>query len=142
MRHASNGAHERLVDDHVIEASPRAFGLVFAGLFTIVALTPLWSGGPVRWWSLGLALVLAGVALARPVLLSPLSHLWQRVGLLLHRIVSPLVMGALFYLVVTPFAVAVRLAGSLHLEVGPDPGATSYWRQREARTPGDMRNQF
>ena len=136
--------HEHLsADDEVIQASSRSFGLTFAVVFAIVGLLPLWRGGATRVWAVLFAIALAGVALVAPAMLSPLSQLWQRLGLFLHRIVNPIVVGALFYLAVTPFALLTRwlgkgLAGSLR----PDSKAGTYWISRADLPPSSMRNQF
>ena len=101
----STSTHERLSDNETVKgSSDRSFGLVFAAVFTIIGLWPLISSSGVRWWSLAIALVFAGVAFARPSLLAPLNLLWTKFGLLLNRIVSPLVMGLLFFVVITPIA--------------------------------------
>jgi len=139
---ATDTAHGRLADDEVIEASPRSFGLVFSGVFLVVALLPVWRGQPLRVWSLVVAVTFLVLAVARPRVLAPLSGIWQRVGMVLHHIVNPIVMAMLFYVVVTPFGVVVRQFGKgLHTDLRPDPGASSYWRHRKA-APIDMRKQF
>lgn len=96
--------HEPVLgDEEVTQASPRSFGFVFAAVFMIIALLPLRSGLEVRGWGLWIAAVFLVTALALPAALAPLSRLWLRIGLLLHRVTNPVVMGALFYLAVTPF---------------------------------------
>jgi len=72
-----------------------------------------------------------------------LSRLWQRVGLMLHHVVNPIVMGVLFYLVVTPFGfVTRRLGKGLQIERSRNEGAPTYWRDRSEPRSIDMRNQF
>ena len=124
--------------------SDRSFGLVFAAVFLLVGGAPLWHGGGVRWWGLGLAAAFLGVALARPGLLAPLNRVWFRFGLLLHRVVSPLVLGLLFFLVLTPFAVLLRLFGKDPMSRRFDPKASSYWIPRQPPGPGagSMTQQF
>ena len=124
--------------------SDRAFGLVFAGVFAIVALVPLISGGGPRWWALAVAAGFAALALARPAVLRPLNRLWFRFGLLLHRIVSPIVMGVLFFLTVTPIGLAMRLRHRDLLRQKLDRKAASYWVEidPEESSKGSMRNQF
>jgi hypothetical protein len=130
-------------DDDAVEASPRSFGFVFAGVFTVVGLLPLWGGEPVRPWSLALAAAFAACAGVAPAWLSPLNRAWLRVGLLLHRVVNPLVMAALFYLAITPFGLVMRLMGrGASRQMAPDPAASTYWRSRADSPPSGMRNQF
>ena len=82
------------------------------------------------------------LALLWPRALTPANRIWLRIGLLMHRIVNPIVMGAIFYLVVTPFGLVMRLLGKGPTAMRPaDSDATSYWI---ARTGGSspMDNQF
>lgn len=129
-------------DEEVVGPSNRSFGLVFAVVFTIIALLPLWRGAPPRWWAAGVAALFGGLALIWPRALGPANRIWLRIGLLMHRIVNPIVMGAIFYLVVTPFGLVMRVLGK-----GPaamrraDPNATSYWTARSGGS-SPMGNQF
>ena len=81
------------------ESSDRSFGLVFAAVFSIIAGWPLVHWQSPRWWGLVVATAFAVVALVRPQLLHPLNRVWLALGRLLHKIVSPLVMGAVFFLI-------------------------------------------
>jgi RsiW-degrading membrane proteinase PrsW (M82 family) len=99
--------HENLTGrDDVKVGSERSFGMVFAVVFIVIALLPLFTmsdqEGQMRIWALVVAAFFAGSALTMPRLLAPLNKLWFRFGLLLHKIVNPLVMGLLFYVTVTP----------------------------------------
>src|SRR5260370_37300542 len=88
--------------DEIEGSSDRVFGLVFSGVFAIVAALKLWKGQPLwAWWAIAAALTLA-VALTRPGLLAPLNRLWLKLGLLLFKIISPLTLGLLFFLTITP----------------------------------------
>jgi hypothetical protein len=129
-------------DSHVAVSSDRSFGWVMAGFFTIVGLWPLWSGGPVRWTLVIIALAFAAVTLVRPALLNPLNLLWHKLGLLLGKIVAPLVMGALFFLVVTPLGLLRRLTGADPLRRRKKSTADSYWIPRGTEGAGTMRDQF
>lgn len=124
-------------------SSDRGFGLVMAAFFAIVGLWPVpWSGQP-RLWSLGVAAVFMGAALARPGALAPLNRLWTRFGLLLHRIVNPVVMGLVFYLTVTPIGLLMRALGKDPLRLRLDRTAATYWIEREpGPAPETMKNQF
>ena len=137
--------HERLADDGIVKSSSdRSFGIVFAVLFLLVGLWPFLFGGMVRWWSLAVAIVFGVLAATRPGLLAPFNRLWLRFGLLLNRIVSPLVMGLLFYLIITPFALFMRLTGKDLLHLKHDPKAQSYWILREppGPSPETIKNQY
>lgn len=139
------GAHETFRDREVVKGSSnRAFGIVFAVVFAIIGAFPLISGTAPRWWALivGALFLLAGLAF--PGILAPLNRLWLRFGLLLHRIVNPLVMGLLFFLVVTPIGLIMRLIGKRPLLLETDPNAETYWIRRTppGPSPESMKQQF
>jgi predicted membrane metal-binding protein len=121
-------------DDEPAGSSNRTFGLVMAAAFFFLALVPLLRGRAVRWWSLlaGAAFLLSG--LLYPRILGPLNRLWLKLGLILHAIVSPVVMGLLFYGTVTPIGVLFRWLGKDPLRLRLDQNAATYWIER--RPPG------
>ena len=142
---ARPATHERLAsDDETKGSSDRAFGLVFGAVFTIVGLWPLIGGGAVRIWALGLAAAFLLAAAAYPRILAPLNRLWTRFGAFLHRISNFLVLALLFYLVITPTGLVVRLFGGDLLKLRFDRGARSYWieRQPPGPSPETIENQF
>ena len=124
--------------------SERQFGLVFAAVFVIVALFPLLGDGGVRLWSLGIAAAFVVVSFVYPRCLRPFNKLWFRFGLLLHRVMSPLVMGFMFFVAVTPTGFIMRTLGKDLLRLRFDKDATSYWIERTppGPAPDTMRNQF
>jgi predicted membrane metal-binding protein len=126
------------------ESSDRSFGLVFAAVFTIVACWPLLRGELPRWWAFAVAAAFAVVALVRPQLLQPINRLWLAFGRLLHKIVSPLVMGVVFFAAVTPTAWIMRLRGKDLLSLRRRPDLKSYWIRRQPARPDSetMKNQF
>jgi len=125
-------------------SSDRAFGIVFAVFFAVVALLPLRAHHPVRWWAFSVAGLFVLVGLLKPALLHPLNKYWTKLGLLMGRIVSPLITAVLFYAVVTPTALLVRILGKDPLRLIHDPAARSYWieRQPPGPAPETMTNQF
>ncbi len=128
----------------VASSSNRTFGLVFAAVFAIVAFWPaLRHGEALRWWALGVAVIFLGLALFAQERLAPLNRLWFKLGLSLHSVVSPLIMGLLFFGAVTPMAYILRLMGKDLLRLRSH-GELSYWIVRDPRGPaaGSMKNQF
>lgn len=126
--------HERLNAHEPPRGSDRNFGLVFSGFFGLVTGLSLW-GGTESWkYALVLAALFALVALAAPKALSPLNKLWHGFGLLLGKIVTPLVMLAIFLVAVTPTAIILRLLRKDLLRLKWDRNARSYWLDR--RPPG------
>lgn len=115
-----------------------------AMVFGLVAVWPLTGGGEIRFWATGVAVPMLVSGLFRPQLLAPLNILWFRLGLLLHRIMTPLVMGVLFFLVVTPTALVMRRLGHDPLRLKRPPTADSYWVSRTPPGPDadSMTRQF
>ena len=125
-------------------SSDRSFGFVFAAVFLIVALYPLLHAAGIRIWAVvisGLFLLLAALV---PQVPAPANRLWTKFGLLLHNIVSPLALGILFFLVVTPTGLLMRLFGKDPLRLRFDPAADSYWIKRDPPGPAadSLKNQF
>ena len=144
LKEAGN-THERVHAERAVKgSSDRTLGLVFAAIFLIVGLAPLAGGAGVRIWALILAAVFVVLAIAWPASLGPLNRIWTKFGLLLHKFMSPLVMGVIFYLSVTPIGVFLRVIGKTTLGLRPDPKMETYWIER--RPPGPppetMKNQF
>ncbi len=138
-------AHEDLKrESEVKESSDRSFGVVFAAVFALIGLWPLLGGGGARWWALAAAVAFAVVALAAPRLLRIPNALWQKLGRALNRVVSPLVIGLVFFTAVVPTGLLMRLFGKDQLRLRFDREATSYWiERRPPGPPGDtMPNQF
>lgn len=125
-------------------SSDRAFGLVFATVFLLVALYPLLFGAGIRWWAAVVAAVFGACAVAVPRLLAPLNRAWTRFGLVLHKIVSPVVLGIMFFGVILPTGLLMRLLGKDPLRLAFDPAAPSYWitRQPPGPAPESFPDQF
>jgi len=139
------GLHEDLTrEDAVRGSSDRSFGLVFAAVAVAVAGLSAWRGGWVWPYALAAAAAFGGLALVAPRALAPLNKAWLRFGLLLHRIVNPLVMGLMFFLVIAPMGLVMRLGGKDFLRLRFDRAARTYWisRQPPGPAPETMRNQF
>jgi hypothetical protein len=141
---ARAAAHESFERDDVRVGSERAFGIVFAVVFAIVALWPLIGGHGIRYWALAIAAAFLAAALIRPAILRPLNLLWFKVGLLLHHVVNPLVMGLIFLLGVVPTALIMRARGrdSMRLDAAKAAGTTWVERVPPGPAPDTMKNLF
>jgi predicted membrane metal-binding protein len=126
------------------QSSDRSFGLVFATMFALVGCWPLVHAERPRWWALAASIGFAAAALARPHMLYPLNQGWLAVGHLLNRVVSPLVMGAIFFLCVAPIAWVMRKRGKDLLSLSRQPDVESYWIPRRPVPPAavNMKRQF
>jgi len=125
-------------------SSNRSFGVVFAAVFGIIALSPLFSGGALRLWALIVSCAFVLAAFAFPALLGPLNRIWLKFGLILHKIVSPIVLGIMFFLVITPMGVAMRAFGKDPMRLRFDAVADSYWISRTPPGPSaeSIKDQF
>src|SRR5215470_10955922 len=138
-------AHEDLArEQHVEGPSDRAFGLVVAAVFLLIALAPLRHGYAPHWWAFAVASVFILGALLKPVLLATLNRQWTKLGVLLGKVMSPIALGILFYGVLTPVAIIIRLTAKDPLRLKLDPAAGSYWilRKPPGPPPDSMSNQF
>jgi hypothetical protein len=115
-----------------------------AAVFLFLAVVPLLRGRPIRWWGLltGAAFLFSG--LLYPQILGLPNRLWQKLGLVLHAIVSPVVMGLLFYSTVTPIGILFRWLGKDPLRLRLDQNANTYWIERHppGPAPHTMPRQF
>ena len=120
--------------------SNRSFGIVFFIVFLLIAIYQLLSGESVRLWSLAIATIFFILGIINSSLLSPLNKIWFKFGLLLGRFISPLVMGLIFFLVVTPIALLMKLLKKdlLNLKFNKD---NTYWIVKSG-PKSKMKNQF
>ena len=121
--------------------SNRNFGLVFFFVFLIVGLWPLLNGGTFRIWSIVIAIIFLILGLMNSKLLTPLNKLWFKFGLFLGTIVSPFVMGIIFFLVITPIGFVMKIIGKDLLNIKLDSKKKSYWINR-VKTKSTMKQQF
>lgn len=124
--------------------SERSFGVVFAIVFSIIGTWPLFSGGEPRIWILLVAALFLGLGFFRPRVLRPLNILWFKFGMLLGRIVAPIVISLIFFIAVTPTALIMRTLRKDILRLKLDKHAKSYWitRSKTEYPMGSMKKQF
>ena len=137
--------HENLdKEEEVKVSSDRSFGIVFTLVFSAMGVWVV-SGGQSKGWlffvSAALFLV---VTIARPSILGPLNRAWAKLGLLLGQVFNPILLGVVFFLVVTPMAVIRRLLGKDSLHLKSKSNLESYWIDRSPAGPkfGSMTKQF
>jgi len=126
--------------DDVKISSNRSFGIVFFSVFLIIALYPLMFSGEVRLWSLIISFTFLALGLLNSRILYPLNKLWFNFGIFLGKLISPLIMGLIFFLVVTPIGLIMRLLGKdvLNLKYNKN---RSYWIKKNG-PKSKMKNQF
>ena len=126
--------------DDIKIGSNRSFGIVFFGVFLIIALYPLINGDELRLWSLIISIIFLLLGLVNSKILNPLNKLWFKFGIFLGKVISPLVMGIIFFLVVTPIGLLMRLLNKDLLNLKFNKKET-YWIEK-IDTKSKMKNQF
>jgi len=137
--------HERFDhEEEVHGSSNRTFGIAFACFFGILGLLPLVFEKGIKLWAFGVAAVFLAAALLFSTILSPLNRFWLKLGLLLHKIVSPILLGIMFFGVFTPMGLFGRLLGKDPLRLCLDQDAASYWIERKppGPAPETFKDQF
>ena len=137
--HESYSRHEPAVP-----GSDRSFGMVMAAAFALLTLINIWHFGRVWPWTGALAVVFFVFACLCPATLKPLNRTWFKFGLLLHKIVNPIVMGLVFFGTVLPTGLIMRALGKDPLRLKWQPDANSYWIERHPPGPvrESMKDQF
>ena len=128
-------------DSKIKISSNRSFGLVFFVVFLIVALWPLKYEEDIRLWSLILSIIFFILGIFNSKLLTPLNKLWFKFGIFLGVIVSPIIMGMVFFLVVTPTGVLMRILGKDLLKTRKVKNTSTYWIKRDKQI-SRMKKQF
>ena len=121
-------------------SSNRSIGIVFFIVFLIIAIYPLINNGDLRIWSLTISIIFFILGLINSRLLTPLNKLWFRFGILLGKFISPIIMGVIFFVVVTPIGFLLRIFGKDVLNLKYD-NSRSYWIKRNGPN-SKMKNQF
>ncbi len=129
MKGNSHESFESVVPDKI--SSERSFGYTVGGVFTALSLIWAYTGHYPYWWALIPAVPLIVLAAVQPSLLAPLNKLWAKFGMLLGMIISPIVLGIIFFVFLTPHALLRRAMGKKMLALDFDPQAKSYWIIRE-----------
>jgi hypothetical protein len=140
----NQSTHENFSRDEAASpGSDRTFGLVMAAALALLALINGWHHGRLWPFELAAAVALLLAAGLRPSSLHPLNLVWMKLGLLLHKIVNPIVMGLLFFGTIWPTGLIMRMRGRDLLRLKREPASDTYWIVREpGPQPDTMRDQF
>ena len=127
------------LENHKIPSN-KNFGIVFFLVFFFIALYPLFFEEGIRIWSLLISLIFLVLGLINSKILTPLNRIWFKFGIILGKIISPIIMGIIFFLVVTPTGLIMRLLGKdlLNLKYNKNQ---SYWIEKKG-PKSKMKNQF
>ena len=121
-------------------SSNKSFGIVFSIFFLLISIYPLLNNDPIYYWSLFLSFIFLVLGLMDSKILSPLNLLWFKFGILLGKIVSPIVMGIIFFLVVTPISILLKIFGKDVLNLKFNNNKT-YWIEKN-EPKSNMKKQF
>ena len=122
-------------------SSNKSFGLVFFVIFIIIALWPLLKDGNIRIWSIIVSIIFLILGLLNSKILTPFNKLWMRLGALLGIIVSPIVMGVVYFGIITPIGLIMKLFGKDVLNLKLDKNKKTYWTLKK-KIPSKMKDQF
>lgn len=120
--------------------SNKSFGIVFSVVFFIIAIFPILNNDNIRVWSLVISLIFLVLGLINSKLLSPLNKIWFKFGLILSKVVSPVIMGIIFFLVVTPIGILMRILKKDLLNLKYNNKNTYWIKKKEPEST--MKNQF
>jgi len=123
------------------KSSNKSFGIVFFIFFLLVSLYPLLKDNEIRYWSLMLSLVFLILGLINSKLLSPLNKLWFKFGVFLGKVISPFIMFIIFFLIVTPIGVIMRILKKDLLNIEFNDKKKTYWIEKSG-PKSKMKNQF
>ena len=121
-------------------SSNRSFGILFSIVFAIIAFWPIINGNPLRLWSIPISIIFLVLGLLNSKLLNPLNIIWVKFGELLGRIIAPIVMAIIYFIIVTPIGLFMRLIGKDLLNIKFSK-ANTYWIKREKKI-SSMKKQF
>jgi hypothetical protein len=121
-------------------SSNKSFGIVFFFVFFLIGIYPLLNSNDLRFWSLFLSIIFLILGLMNSKILTPLNRIWFKFGVLLGTIVSPFVMGVIFFFIVTPIGVIMRITGKDLLSLKYS-NKNTYWIEKSG-PKSRMRNQF
>ena len=122
-------------------SSNRSFGILFFIVFFITSLWPLISRGDIIYWALIASLIFLVLGVLNSKLLTPLNKLWIKFGIFLGAIVSPIVMGIIYFIVLTPIGALMRFLGKDLLRINKSKSLTTYWINRD-KQKNTMKKQF
>ena len=123
-------------------SSNRSFGVVFFVVFLIISLYPLLNQESIRVWSLIISLIFLFLGILNSILLSPLNFFWSNFGLFLGKFVSPLVMGIVYFIVVFPTFLFIKLFKKNYLNLKYDNSKETYWITNQTNKNNSMKDQF
>ena len=129
------------MSNEINKSSNRSFGIVFFIVFLLIGIYPLLNQEDVRLWALIISLIFLILGIIESKILTPLNKIWFKFGIFLGKIISPLIMGLIFFLVVTPIGILMRILGKDLINLKFKKNLKSYWIEKTG-PKSKMKNQF
>ena len=120
--------------------SNKSFGIVFSIVFLVIAFWPMLNGNEINYWSLAISIVFLILGLINSKILTPLNKIWFKFGILLGNVIAPIVMGIIFFLIVTPTSIIMKILGKDLLNLKKNNN-NSYWIEKNNQK-SKMKNQY
>jgi len=131
-----NSFHEDFVEKQQIKPeSDKNFGITFAIIFIIIAFLPILMGKAPVLEALMIAALFMATAFLKPTLLKPLNIVWTKFGLILHKIINPIILGFMFFIILTPIALVMRIFNRDFLKLKFNTEKETYWIKRNPPGP-------
>ena len=120
--------------------SNRTFGILFFLVFLVIGIWPITNGEYLRWWSIIISLIFLFLGIINSKILTPFNKIWIKIGELLGRVVAPIVMAIIYFFIITPMSILLKLLRKDLLKIKFTP-VTTYWIKRDKKF-GSMKRQF
>ena len=122
------------------EDNNKSFGILFFIVFLLIATWPVLDAGSVRVWSLSISIIFLVLGIVNSKILTPLKKVWIKLGEILGKVIAPIVMGLIYFVIITPIGILIRLLGKDLLNIKYNKNK-SYWIKREKKI-NTMKRQF
>jgi hypothetical protein len=132
---------EKLKEVKVEKRDLQIFGSIWSGIFLVISLYPVWSGGELRVWSLSIAILFLAVSLLKPELLEKFYSIWVKFGEVIGGFTSKIIMFIIYFGLFTPVSLFFKIIGKDPLNRKIDRDSSTYWVERDSQ-PESMKNQF
>ena len=120
--------------------SNRTFGILFFLVFLVIGIWPILNNEDLRWWSIIISLIFLFLGIINSKILTPFNKIWIKIGELLGRVVAPIVMAIIYFFIITPMSILLKLLRKDLLKIKFSP-VTTYWIKRDKKF-GSMKRQF
>ena len=128
--------------DKINRSTNKNFGIVFFIVFLIIAFYPVFNNKSIYTWSLIISFVFLFLGLKNSVLLTPLNALWFQFGLFLGKFVSPIIMGIVYFFVIFPTFILLKIFKRNYLNIKKEKNISSYWLEISNEKKSTMKDQF